>query len=92
VSAPGYVKQIRTIQFQHGNATDLGVIHLERPKSIRLSYAVTTARPFDLAERETKTLRGGERWKVTPEIFGWDLEFKQEGAQLSPPQATAGCF
>jgi len=90
VSAAGYVKQARTVRFQPGIATDLGVIRLERPKTITLSYVVTPTRPFDLAERQTRTLQGGERWKATPEIFGWDLEFKQEDGAILAASSYGG--
>ena len=44
-------------------------------------------------ESAKKTVKaGGDRWKVTPEIYGWDLEFVQEREKLFFKYSYAPCL
>jgi hypothetical protein len=82
VTAPGYVKQSFPVTFKPGKVFDLGTIKLERPIQIALSYVVSEKPPFDLSQQKKTVVSGGERWKATPDIKGWDLEFKQDGDRI----------
>jgi hypothetical protein len=37
-------------------------------------------------------LAGGDRWKATPDISGWDLTFKQENGKILFEYFYAPCF
>jgi hypothetical protein len=82
VTAPGFVAQSFPVNFKLGQVYDLGTIRLERPSRIALSYVVADEPPFDLSQKKQAVLSGGDRWKVTPDIYGWDLEFKQDIGSL----------
>jgi hypothetical protein len=82
IAARGFVPQRVPVTFKPGEAADLGIVTLERPKKIELSYVVASERPFDLTQKKQVTVSGGERWTATPGESRWDLEFKQEAGQL----------
>lgn len=92
IQAPGYLKRTVNLDFQPGVGADLGLIDLEPPKRISLSYSIAKERPFDLSRPQQVSLLGGSRWKATPEIFGWDLEFLQESGALQFRSSYGPCL
>lgn len=92
VSAPGYVRQSFSVNFRAGKTTDIGVKRLERPQKLALSYVVAKALPFDLSQILQADLSGGDKWKATPDIYGWDLEFKQESGGVFIHYSYAPCY
>jgi hypothetical protein len=91
ISAPGHVKQVRYVTFTPGAGADLGTVRLERPRRITLSYIVASARPFDVSRKKQAVLKGGDRWKATSDIYGWDLEFRQHGGAVMFDYSYAPC-
>jgi beta-lactamase regulating signal transducer with metallopeptidase domain len=83
VTAPGWVKQGREVEFHDGEITDLGTIRLERPRRIEIEYILARDLSFHLDEAKALVLEGGSRWQTTPHQYRWDLEFKQKNGQLS---------
>jgi hypothetical protein len=92
IKAPGYVDESFPVGFKRGQALDLGTITLEIPKQIELSYIVAKEPPFDLKNLHTVTITAGTKWKATEDIYGWDLEFKQEGDSIIIDYSYAPCF
>ena len=92
VKAPGFVTKSFPVAFESGKDIDLGEIHLERPLEITLTYLVADKPPFDPAQMRKTVLPGGDRWKATPEIYGWDLEFKQKDGDIFFDYAHGHCF
>jgi len=92
LEAPGYLTKEFPIEFSAGQTSDLGTIKLEKPKQIRLSYIVSAQPPFDLNNLKTVTIPAGTRWKATDDIYGWDLEFKQEKGSIVIDYSYAPCF
>lgn len=82
IEAPGYVSQSREITFTRSQTFDLGTVTLNRPITAQLSYIISQKPPFDLKKKQMASVQGGQQWKATPDIYGWDLEFKQTGNQL----------
>jgi len=82
IDAPGYVSQSREVKFTKGQTFDLGTVTLDRPQTITLNYVTAETPPFDLQHQQQASVKGGERWKATPDIYGWDLEFKQTDGKL----------
>ncbi len=82
VTAPGYVDRSFSVSFKPGQVHDFGTIRLERPVQLVLSYVTADKPPFDLAQKKQVVVFGGARWKATPHIKGWDLEFKQRGNDI----------
>jgi non-specific serine/threonine protein kinase/serine/threonine-protein kinase len=92
VTAPDYLTKDFPIEFNAGQTFDLGTITLEKPKQIRLSYIVSEEPPFDLNDLETVTIPAGTRWKAVNDIYGWDLEFKQEKGSIIFAYSYGPCF
>jgi hypothetical protein len=92
VSAKGYVKQDMQIALAPGGQHDLGTITLERPRQLLLSYLVAPERPFSLGKRQEAKITAGEKWKVTAETYGYDLEFQQMGGKVVAKYAYGPCY
>ena len=92
VKAPGYVEGGFSVTFKPGQVCDLGTIRLERPRQIALTYVVADKPPFDLWRKKQTFVSGGDRWKATPDIYGWDLEFKQDGGKILVDHSYSPCF
>jgi len=92
VEAPGFVRQGFSVDFKPGEGADIGTVLLERPSRIWLEYIVSDKAPFELEQMEEAVLSGGDRWKATPDIYGWDLEFEQEGSEIFFRYFYAPCY
>lgn len=92
VQAPGFVMKSFPVAFESGKNLDLGTILLERPFEIALTYFVTDKPPFDSSPEQKSVLSGGDRWKATPDIYGWDLEFKQKDGEILFDYSYAPCY
>lgn len=82
VIAPGYLDKSFWIEFKEGQTLDLGTITLEKPKQIELVYIVAKEPPFDPNDLKTVNISAGTKWKAVDDIYGWDLEFKQEKGSI----------
>jgi hypothetical protein len=91
IDAPGYVSQSREVTFTKGQTLDLGTVTLQRPRMAQLSYVIADTPPFNLKNKQQVSVRGGERWKATSDIYGWDLEFTQNGDKLSFDYSYGPC-
>jgi beta-lactamase regulating signal transducer with metallopeptidase domain len=92
IKAPGYVTKDMTVTFKSGQTLDIGNITLEKPKQIELTYIVAEKPPFDAAKKKNTTVAGGERWKATKDIYGWDLEFAQVKGDILFNYSYAPCY
>jgi hypothetical protein len=82
VEAPGYLDKSFRIEFKEGQTLDMGTITLEKPKQIELAYIVSKEPPFDPNDLKTVRIPAGTKWKAVDDIYGWDLEFKQEKGSI----------
>jgi hypothetical protein len=92
VTAPGYLKKAFAIKFKPGETLDLGTIKLEKPKQIELAYIVSKEPPFSPDNLKTIRIPAGTRWKAVDDIYGWDLEFKQEKGAVLMSYSYAPCY
>jgi len=92
VTAPGYLKKGFEIQFKPGETLDLETIILEKPKQIELAYIVSEQPPFNMDNLKTVRIPSGTRWKAVDDIYGWDLEFKQEKGSVLMKYSYAPCY
>jgi hypothetical protein len=92
VKAPSYLEKSFQIEFKTGQTLDLGTITLEKPKQIELTYIVSKEPPFDPNDLKTVRLPAGTRWKAVDDIYGWDLEFKQEKGSIVMKYFYAPCY
>ncbi len=92
VTAPGYLKKSFAIEFKPGETLDLETISLEKPKQIELDYIVSKEPPFSLDNVKTVRIPTGTRWKAVDDIYGWDLEFKQEKGSVLMTYSYAPCY
>lgn len=92
VSAPGYVRQWKYVTFSAGHEFDVGTIALEKEKPLTIAYYLASEPPFTQSARRTVQIVGGSRWKATPEIYGWDLEFRQNEGQVTWDYSYAPCY
>lgn len=82
VTAPGYVDRSFSASFKPGQVHDFGTIQLDSPTQMTLTYVVADKPPFDISQKKQTVVFGGAQWKATPDIYGWDLEFKQRGDDI----------
>ncbi|MHC4329165.1 MAG: hypothetical protein ACYSWW_13715, partial [Planctomycetota bacterium] len=82
VKAPDYLEKSFEIKFKEGQTLDLGTITLEKPRQIELAYVVSKEPPFDMNDLKTVRIPAGTRWKAVNDIYGWDLEFKQNKGSI----------
>ena len=92
VKAPDYLKKSFEIEFKEGQTLDLGTITLEKPKQIELAYIVSKEPPFDMNDLKTVKIPAGTRWKAVDDIYGWDLEFKQDKGSILMSYFYAPCY
>jgi hypothetical protein len=92
VKAPDYLKRSFEIEFKEGQTLDLGTITLEKPKQIKLAYIVSKEPPFDMNDLKTVKIPAGTRWKAVDDIYGWDLEFKQDKGSILMSYSYAPCY
>jgi hypothetical protein len=92
VKAPDYLKKSFEIEFKEGQTLDLGTITLEKPKQIELAYIVSKEPPFDMNDLKTVKIPAGTRWKAVDDIYGWDLEFKQDKGSILMSYSYAPCY
>jgi hypothetical protein len=85
--APGYVEQVRIVNFDQVPDTvhDFGTIHLERAKTLTFSYLLAQNRSFAAAGSTPQIVRAqsGLRWNAAPHPYGWDVEFTQHDGKFS---------
>ncbi|WP_436715885.1 hypothetical protein U8335_27160 [Roseiconus lacunae] len=93
LSANGYVSTSRQVTVQGGEDVDFGPVGLELPQKIAITYRVldTGEGTFADSEEIVKTFPAGHRWKATPDIYGWDLEFNQSGGKVVFAYSYAPC-
>jgi len=92
VTAPGYLKKSFAIEFKSGETLDLEIISLEKPKQIELDYIVSKEPPFSQDNLKSVRIPAGTRWKAVDDIYGWDLEFKQEKGAVLMAYSYAPCY
>ena len=92
VKAPGYLEKNFQIEFKEGQTLDLGTITLEKPKQIELAYIVSKEPPFDPNDLKIVRIPAGTRWKAVDDIYGWDLEFKQDKGSIVMKYSYAPCY
>lgn len=92
VTAPGFVKQGFTVDFEPNVGGDMGTVWLDRPCRILLEYVVSEEGPFEIDALQEVVLNGGDRFKATPDIYGWDIEFVQEANDIYFTYSYAPCF
>lgn len=92
VKAPDYLDKSFGIKFKEGQTLDLGTITLEKPRQIELAYVVSKEPPFDMNDLETVRIPAGTRWKAVDDIYGWDLEFKQNKGSILISYSYAPCY
>lgn len=92
IEAPGFVQKAFAIAFELDQNHDVGTVRLVRPVEIELAYVVADKPPFDPSQVRKAVLSGGDRWKATPDIYGWDLEFKQEKGVVLFDYSYAPCY
>ncbi len=92
VTAPGHLKKDFTIEFKPGETLDLETIILEKPKQIELAYIVSKEPPFNMDNLKTVRIPSGTKWKAVDDIYGWDLEFKQEKGAILMSYSYAPCY
>jgi hypothetical protein len=92
VTAPGYLKKSFAVKFTPGETLDLKTIILEKPKQLELAYIVSKEPPFNMDNLKTIRIYSGTRWKAVDDIYGWDLEFKQEKGSVLMAYFYAPCY
>ncbi len=92
VTAPGFVKQGFTVDFDPKLGADIGMVWLDRPCPILLDYVVSREGSFEGQPIQQVMLKGGDRFKATPDIYGWDIEFVQEANDIYFTYFYAPCF
>ena len=92
VTAPGYLEKSFVIEFKPGETLDLETIILEKPKQIELAYIVSKEPPFNMDNLKTVRIPTGTRWKAVDDIYGWDLEFKQEKKSVLMTYSYGPCY
>ena len=92
VTAPGYLKKGFAVKFTPGETLDLETIIMEKPKQIELAYIVSKEPPFNMDNLKTLRIPSGTRWKAVDDIYGWDLEFKQEKGSVLITYSYAPCY
>jgi hypothetical protein len=92
VKAPDYLEKSFVIEFKEGQTLDLGTITLEKPRQIELAYIVSKEPPFDMNDLKTVKIPAGTRWKAVDDIYGWDLEFKQDKGSILMKYSYAPCY
>ena len=92
VEAPDYLEKGFRIKFKEGQTLDLGTITLEKPRQIELVYVVSEEPPFDANDLKMVKIPAGTRWKAVDDIYGWDLEFKQERGSIVMSYSYAPCY
>ncbi len=76
-----------------GEEADFGLVEMELPRRIDVTYRVLKNGEdtfADCPEMEA-SFAGGHRWKATPDIYGWDLEFKQAGDSIEFSYSYGPC-
>ncbi|MCC9603398.1 LamG domain-containing protein [Stieleria sp. JC731] len=91
--AKGYVSASRRVTVKAGEDADFGPVRLELPQKIKITYRVldTGEGTFADSEEIVKTFPAGHRWKATPDIYGWDLEFTQSEGKVKFAYSYAPC-
>jgi len=92
VTAPGCLKKGFAVEFTPGETLDLETITLEKPKQFELAYIVSEEPPFNMDNLKTVRIPSGTRWKAVDDIYGWDLEFKQEKGSVLITYSYAPCY
>ena len=92
IGAIGYVSKGFPITFKPNVGAGLGTITLEKPRRLIVEYIVSKAGRFDMKDAKKVALAGGDSWKATPAAYGDDLQFKQEGGNLSFNYYYGPCF
>lgn len=82
IHAPGYVEKSFSITLKPGEVGDIGTIRLERPRKLALRYVVADKPPFDAQSMKVTELSGGDEWKATHDIYGFDIKFVQQDGQI----------
>jgi hypothetical protein len=92
VKARDHLEKSFKIKFKEGQTLDLGTITLEKPRQIELAYVVSKEPPFDMNDLETVKIPAGTRWKAVDDIYGWDLEFRQDKGSILLNYSYTPCY
>ena len=92
IKAPDYLEKSFTIDFKEGQTLDLGTITLEKARQIELAYIVSKEPLFDPNDLKTVRIPAGTKWKAVDDIYGWDLEFKQDRGSVLMKYSYAPCY
>jgi len=92
VKAPDYLEKSFGINFKEGQTLDLGMTTLEKARQIELAYIVSKEPPFDPNGLKTVRIPAGTKWKAVDDIYGWDLEFKQDKGSVLMKYSYAPCY
>ena len=92
VTALGYLAKSFMIEFKPGETLDLETIILEKPKQIELTYITSNEPPFNMDNLKTVSIPSGTRWRAVNDIYGWDLEFKQDKGVVLMRYSYTPCY
>lgn len=92
VKSPDYLRKRLQLVFKEGQTLDLGTITLEKPKQIELAYIVAKELPFNPDDLKTVKISAGTKWKAKDDIYGWDLEFRQDKGSIVMKYSYAPCY
>ena len=79
------------VDFSKNEDAFLGRIRVEKRRTIHLEYIVSKNRTFDVDTVEETITSSGQRWKATPDIYGWDLEFTQNRQEIGCTYSYGPC-
>ena len=91
ITAPGHVQHGFYVDFSNNEDAFLGRIRVEKQRTIQLEYIVSKNRTFDVDTAKETTTSSGQRWKATPDIYGWDLEFTQNRQKIGCTHSYGPC-
>jgi len=92
IEADGFVKKLLRVDFEPNEGADIGTILLEKARRILLEYIVSDNNDFELSDARKMELHGGDFFKATPDIYGWDLQFAQKDGELFFRYSYAPCY
>ena len=66
----------------------------EKQDRRKLCIAATVSKepPFNMDNLKTVRIPSGTKWKAVDDIYGWDLEFKQEKGSVLVTYSYAPCY
>jgi hypothetical protein len=92
LQAEGFVPKGFPVEFRDKEGADLGTVTLVRPRRMTIEYIVSGKDGFQGNAVQSVDLGGGDHWKATPDIHGWDLRIGQENGELLFQAPYTPCF